>query len=120
MFADVLSKMLGRASETPSWRLCPPPTDEFSRLRQSAPDGRFQVGIGLNVWFTPRDMQLMTQSGFNGAASEKLMVRGGRALMAPANRAASILPFTSASGGGMLAAGLRRVTKFDRSDGVTR
>ncbi len=44
------------------------------RWSKPAPDGNFQVGVGLNVWFTPRDMQLMTQSGFNGAAGEKLMV----------------------------------------------
>jgi hypothetical protein len=45
-------------------------------VRWSKPtaDGKFQVGIGLNVWFTPRDMQLMTQSGFSGAAGETLMV----------------------------------------------
>ena len=44
------------------------------RWSKAIAGGKFQVGIGLNVWFTPLDMQLMTQSGFHGPEGEKIWV----------------------------------------------
>jgi hypothetical protein len=44
------------------------------RWTKPLPDGSIQVGIGLNVWFNFRDMQLMTQSGFNSPPGEKIWV----------------------------------------------
>ena len=44
------------------------------RWLKPTPSGDFQVGILLHVWFTPHDMQVITQSGFNSASGQKLVV----------------------------------------------
>jgi hypothetical protein len=44
------------------------------RWSRATGEGTHQVGIGLNVWFTPHDMRLLTQCGFPGLGSQKIWV----------------------------------------------
>jgi hypothetical protein len=44
------------------------------RWSRATPEGMFQIGIALNVWFTPRDMQFMTGSGYGGPHGQSVWV----------------------------------------------